>query len=339
MEAIAVCTLGAAGDPLWANSEELLLSSGNGLYAQNSVSGAQRHLWINSSNALGGSAGPLVHTVCHTQNIIAYAHSGPSPCITISSCQDFATLANIKASKDSQFVHLALSYDGTCLAATTSFPEHSLEWWRLPELAPGGSSSPAGPPSQPAVWPPAPPEQCLAFEHSSLRCVARCALGPHLLGLPPVFFPLNPLVIAVAGSSAAQLLVLKPVLQGHLVLQSDVDVSVLGDGEALTCLAWLPDGSLLLGTSLGRVLHVRAAAPPAVPPPSYGTGAAPHTACVVFTPPDFTAAAAAAVGARVRATAPATPATSPTALPRGQGNRARALLAAPSLQPGSVLAL
>jgi hypothetical protein len=36
--------------------------------------------------------------------------------------------------------------------------------------------------------------------------------------------------------------------------QSDVDLSVLGEGRSITAMGWAPIGALLLGTSGGKVL-------------------------------------------------------------------------------------
>ena len=88
------------------------------------------------------------------------------------------------------------------------------------------------------------------------KSVARVKLGPRLAGLPPAFFPLNSNVLAVAGPSAARLIMLEPILAGHVLRQSDIDLSVLRDGEALTTLSWAASGALLLGTTAGRVLTV-----------------------------------------------------------------------------------
>ena len=80
-------------------------------------------------------------------------------------------------------------------------------------------------------------------------------------------------------------------------LQADIDLSVLGVSESLTAFCWAPNGTLLLGTSDGRVLTVAGAAPSALP--GQGWGALPLTATLLFSPVDLAARWPSASGAVV----------------------------------------
>ena len=64
------------------------------------------------------------------------------------------------------------------------------------------------------------------------------------------------------------LLKLEAVLGRVFVKRAEVDVSAIPDGERITCRAWTPSGSLLLGTSGGRLFVARSAAPPGGPTPT-----------------------------------------------------------------------
>ena len=70
-------------------------------------------------------------------------------------------------------------------------------------------------------------------------------------------------------------------------LQADIDLSVLGVSESLTAYCWAPNGTLLLGTSDGRVLAVAGAAPSALP--GQGWGQLPLTSTLLFSPADLAA--------------------------------------------------
>lgn len=70
-------------------------------------------------------------------------------------------------------------------------------------------------------------------------------------------------------------------------LQADVDLSILGVSESLTTYCWTPNGTLLLGTSEGRVLAVAGAAPSALP--GQGWGALPLPATLLFSPVNLAA--------------------------------------------------
>lgn len=76
------------------------------------------------------------------------------------------------------------------------------------------------------------------------------------VGGGPAFFPLNVHVAAICADIGVRLLWNEPLLHTHLVRQSEVELSVLAEGEVLTCRAWAPDGTLLLGTDQGRLLQV-----------------------------------------------------------------------------------
>ena len=80
-------------------------------------------------------------------------------------------------------------------------------------------------------------------------------------------------------------------------LQTDIDLSVLGVSESLTAYCWAPNGTLLLGTSDGRVLAVADAAPSALP--GQGWGPLPLTGTQLFSPVDLAARWPSAPGAVV----------------------------------------
>jgi hypothetical protein len=226
--------------------------------------------------------------------------------------------------KEIHWAHLAFSQGGDRLAAVGGFPDHVLEIWAVPgtggstgtgstvlAASHGADTSRAGEGAEPGT--------------EALTCLARVAMGPRLVALPPVFFPLNQNVVLVAGHGAARLIVLQPMLNGHVVHESDVDVSLLSEGEDLCSTAWAPDGTALLGTTLGRILAVPGAAPAAVPDPAWGqtggggvdgvrTAGGGHTAVQLYAPAAYEDAARAAAQAVASGTSAATDLPSPKKL-------------------------
>ena len=71
-------------------------------------------------------------------------------------------------------------------------------------------------------------------------------------------------------------------------LQSAVNLAALRYSELLSCFCWTPNGCLLLGTTLGRLLLVVNAAPTTVPSkpwgPVMGHDAPGHNALVIYEP-------------------------------------------------------
>ncbi|GLC61400.1 hypothetical protein PLESTB_001752600, partial [Pleodorina starrii] len=116
----------------------------------------------------------------------------------------------------------------------------------------------------------APDNQLDVWDVDLKESLVRLLLPDNLTGLEPVFFPLNAGVLAVGGPDAVRLVWAESLGGARVVRQSDVELAVMVEGEQLNCMAWTPNGTLLLGTNAGRVLGVPGAAPPAIPATGWG---------------------------------------------------------------------
>ena len=284
---IASPTLGSVR---WLDDASLVFASGNGLIISDIESGCQvSELDTKWSPAVSYHLLSMQRRICsaspastqqesdsHGQFIfdvngpyLAFAtrasledHRNMDSSVNIVSPTDFSpSCAPLKLQTSNtvepvDWLHLSLS--DQLLLTVCAHPSHSLDLWELSQQGPSaGSSSKEAP-----------------------KHIAHIPLGDRLSSFCPSFFPLNPNVIAALGQRSLRLIRYEPGLlpidstQGRLstVFTHDVDLApTLYKSEVITTPpVWTPSGSLLLGTSEGRIVCVESAAPLALPGQAWG---------------------------------------------------------------------
>ncbi|GIM14160.1 hypothetical protein Vretimale_17167, partial [Volvox reticuliferus] len=241
MDVLAITSAGYGGRVCFLDETNLCYASGHGVVIHDKETGMQKHIW-----ALPDGQGnpppnmcPATFATCPGGHLLAYVQQGgQQQQIQVVQQETLLPASTIKdpGTRHSEFLQLVFDVEGTRLASLGAPPDNQLDVWDVD------------------------------LKESLLRV----QLPDSLTGLEPAFFPLNSEVLAVGGPDAVRLLWDEPLGGARIVRQSDVDLAVLAEGEQLNCFAWTPNGTLLLGTTAGRVLGIKGAAPPAIPTGSWG---------------------------------------------------------------------
>ncbi|KAG2484149.1 hypothetical protein HYH03_017030 [Edaphochlamys debaryana] len=271
MDVISITTAGYGGRVCFLDEYSLAYATGHGVVAHDTTAGIQRHIWT-LTEGIGlptPNVAPAVLAACPGAQLLAYVQAGDKgQAVQVVSGESLQPASTIKdfTNKHLEFATLAFNADGTRLLTIGGLPDNQLDVWDV-----DSKDSLIRVPLPDSLGPGMP----LAG-----------GLAPGSAPIDPAFFPINSDVFAVAGPAAARVIWAEPMCGSYVVRQSEVELSLLAEGERLTSLAWTPNGTLLLGTSAGRLLGVRGAAPPAVPVTGWGVQpSGGHVAELLYGPP------------------------------------------------------
>ncbi|GAX79865.1 hypothetical protein CEUSTIGMA_g7305.t1 [Chlamydomonas eustigma] len=245
----------------------IVFSTGNGLALQDIQNGSQRRIAgkaqteLQSSTVLSNCYGPAVFAVCPEQQLIAYVQRGSDASVHVMNTAEMQPVALIKEPSKTEWLHLSFSRDGSRLTSLGGYPNHQLDIWDLvPPSMPSSTPSDGS-----ATTPKKPPPVSSSGALHKVFNSASIPLGDRLSALGAALFPLNPNIVCACGEYAARLFSLDPIPGMCALRQIDIDLSILENGESLTAFCWTPNGTVLFGTSQGRLLSVSGAAPIGLP--------------------------------------------------------------------------
>ncbi|EFJ48324.1 hypothetical protein VOLCADRAFT_104805 [Volvox carteri f. nagariensis] len=226
MDVVAITSAGYGGRVCFLDETNLCYASGHGVIIHDKETGMQKHIWVvpDGQGHPPANMCPATFATCPGGHLLAYVQQGAQQQQQIQVVQQDSLLpaSTIKdpSTRHMEFLQLVFDADGTRLASLGGGPDNQLDVWDV----------------------------------DMKESLLRVPLPDSLTGFEPAFFPLNSAVLALGGPDAVRLLWDEPLAGARVVRQSDVDLSVMVEGEQLNCM----------------VLGVRGAAPPAIPTSSWG---------------------------------------------------------------------